>query len=481
MNTLQKHLRLESLETRHLLTSVTFVERDLLQLPDLYDMSTEPLPVTLAATDIDGDNDVDLTIAYNVDRDLVSLVSYQNTNGEFLTSNPIDSVAYRAAWNLLTFDIDGDSDIDILLEGGVAFGVSEVRLYEHQETPNGFVSLGTIEGSGLGTPYEFADIDADGDFDLYSEGSFGLFRAFVIYWNDGIDNLQQATLDLGFRGGRAAHAADFDSDSDLDLIVRVIDVTKDPATYRNVFFENSDGIFTARQTLSENENSTDIADLTSGDMDGDGDLDIIAFLDDGTEQRVFWHENTDGSGTFGEPNIVVSRNSEVIFPSISVADLDGDGDADILETRPRSMIWHENVGGGGFLHRDIGPSGIDERQEFLIADIDGDSYLDVIAAGQETGKVVVLENRIIGDSNHDRVFDSSDLVAVFKAGKYEDDSNGNATFNEGDWNHDGNFDSGDLVLAFQAGTFVAAYSPESDLLSAVDWIFADIKDERLNI
>jgi hypothetical protein len=61
-----------------------------------------------------------------------------------------------------------------------------------------------------------------------------------------------------------------------------------------------------------------------------------------------------------------------------------------------------------------------------------------------------------GDSNLDGKFDSTDLVHVFQAGKYEDAVSGNATWAEGDWDGDREFTTSDLVFAFQAGTYVAA-------------------------
>ena len=67
-------------------------------------------------------------------------------------------------------------------------------------------------------------------------------------------------------------------------------------------------------------------------------------------------------------------------------------------------------------------------------------------------------DRVMGDSNNDGIFDSSDLVKVFQAGKYEDQVHRSATFEEGDWNGDGIFDSSDLVAAFQAGTYSDADS-----------------------
>jgi hypothetical protein len=60
----------------------------------------------------------------------------------------------------------------------------------------------------------------------------------------------------------------------------------------------------------------------------------------------------------------------------------------------------------------------------------------------------------VGDANVDRVFDSSDLVAVFQAGEYEDDIASNSTWSEGDWNCDGEFNTSDLVAAFQSGAYV---------------------------
>ena len=65
-------------------------------------------------------------------------------------------------------------------------------------------------------------------------------------------------------------------------------------------------------------------------------------------------------------------------------------------------------------------------------------------------------NTYFGDANLDRRFDSSDLVTVFKAGKYENGLAGSAGWAEGDWNGDGLFNSTDLVLAFQDGGYVAA-------------------------
>ena len=76
-----------------------------------------------------------------------------------------------------------------------------------------------------------------------------------------------------------------------------------------------------------------------------------------------------------------------------------------------------------------------------------------------------LKNTYFGDANFDGEFNSSDFVAVFQAGEYEDDIEMNSGWAEGDWNGDGDFTSRDFVFAFQDGGYekgprVAAVVPE---------------------
>ena len=77
-------------------------------------------------------------------------------------------------------------------------------------------------------------------------------------------------------------------------------------------------------------------------------------------------------------------------------------------------------------------------------------------ATQDTELVDSLFGQIrgtIGDSNLDGRFDSADLVAIFQAGKFEDEQDKNASWSEGDWDGDRDFTTRDLVLAFQFGRY----------------------------
>jgi len=63
----------------------------------------------------------------------------------------------------------------------------------------------------------------------------------------------------------------------------------------------------------------------------------------------------------------------------------------------------------------------------------------------------VSPTRVVGDTNWDGLFNSSDLVNVLAIGKYH--TGQPAIWVEGDWDQDGVFGSGDMVAAFVAGDY----------------------------
>lgn len=64
-----------------------------------------------------------------------------------------------------------------------------------------------------------------------------------------------------------------------------------------------------------------------------------------------------------------------------------------------------------------------------------------------------LKQTYFGDANLDGEFNSSDMVAVFSVGQYEDSIVGNSSWSTGDWDGDREFTSSDLVLAFSDGGY----------------------------
>ena len=95
----------------------------------------------------------------------------------------------------------------------------------------------------------------------------------------------------------------------------------------------------------------------------------------------------------------------------------------------------------------------------LTFDANGDGS---VTAEDRTTWVEQLANTWFGDSNLDGQFNSSDLVAVFQAGKYEVDEF--ASWGQGDWDGNQRFGTGDLVAAFQGGGFEAVPEPSAVFL-----------------
>lgn len=105
-------------------------------------------------------------------------------------------------------------------------------------------------------------------------------------------------------------------------------------------------------------------------------------------------------------------------------------------------------------------------------------------ASRQSGGTPGRGNDSPGDANRDGVFDSSDLVLVSQAGEFEDDIDGNSTWEEGDWDGDGDFTTGDLILAFNFGNYrseavaaLAASADRSRHANTIDAIF-DVANRR---
>ncbi len=127
------------------------------------------------------------------------------------------------------------------------------------------------------------------------------------------------------------------------------------------------------------------------DVDGDGDTDVLSAsaLDD----KIAWYENNGESPlTFTER--VISITADEAF-SVFAADLDGDGDTDVLSasTLDDKVAWYENVGGSppSFVERVISSTANGARSVFAV-DVDGDGDIDVLSASLVDNKIAWYEN-----------------------------------------------------------------------------------------
>ena len=184
---------------------------------------------------------------------------------------------------------------------------------------------------------------------------------------------------------------DLDGDGDLDLLTA--NLSGPPATSGTVSvrFNDGNGNFTGNQEVSVGL-GTMCAVL--GDIDGDGDLDIVSAnyaavnnITSSVSVRL-----NDGTGTFsGTQNLNIGFNS---IGGVALGDLDGDGDLDLLATGQSGIVAVRlNDGSGVFsatgqnVRVEGGPDNV------VLGDVDNDGDLDFLSTSQTTpGRVSVRFN-----------------------------------------------------------------------------------------
>ena len=187
------------------------------------------------------------------------------------------------------------------------------------------------------------------------------------------------------------------------------------------------------------EVSGSIRDSDLADIDGDGDLDILFY-----NNNIAWVANN-GYGTFGERTKINSEGDTRRYDFVSAADMDNDGDLDVVgaSTVFNRLIYYINTGDGTFeeVEYEITNTPATSMTSLLTVDIDNDGDIDVIETALQFSPIGLYENDGAGNmSDRIEIFntDSRDLKAV-------------------DVNLDGNLD---LVSAADRSDKVAVYINE---------------------
>src|SRR5215213_8261326 len=134
--------------------------------------------------------------------------------------------------------------------------------------------------------------------------------------------------------------------------------------------------------------SDDSANVSMGDLDGDGDLDLVLAKGRHTPllDRVLMN---DGKGHFTASDLGPTADRTY---TAALADLDGDGDLDVLTSNdtPDKKLVYLNDGKGRFTV--AGTWGVPEwsTRNAAVADLNGDGTLDVIAANRPGPSFVCL-------------------------------------------------------------------------------------------
>ena len=160
------------------------------------------------------------------------------------------------------------------------------------------------------------------------------------------------------------------------------------------------------------------SDVHAADLDNDGDMDILsASVDD---SKIAWYEN-DGSGNF-EVRQVITTEAYGAY-SIYATDLDNDGDNDILAglSGTNQITWYENDGSGNFGMQQIIAMGVDYVLSVYAADLDNDGDMDVLSASAGDDKIAWYENDGSNNFGAQQIITITDYAASVYAADLDND------------------------------------------------------------
>jgi hypothetical protein len=325
--------------------------------------------------DIDNDGDLDLIVTGS--SGMSRLDKYIN-NGSGNFTGPVSFGTGVRYSSIALGDIDSDGDLDLIVTGLDNSSVKRLDKYINDGSGNftGPLSFGTgIQSSSIA----LGDIDNDGDLDLIVTGDDDGSAPHRLdkYINDGSGNfVGPVSFGTGVKSSSIS-LGDIDNDGDLDLIVTGFDGS---TTHLDKYINDGSGNFTGPTAFGTSVGNSSIA---LGDIDNDGDLDLILTgWVSGTTRRSDKYINN-GIGNFVGPT---NFGIQVELSSIALGDIDNDGDLDFIVTGSaggvKRLDKYINNGIGGFMPQTNFGTGV-YYSSIALGDIDNDGDLDLIVSGYD--------------------------------------------------------------------------------------------------
>lgn len=280
-------------------------------------------------------------------------------------------------------DFDGDTVLDRMYFGDN--GANSFQTIELARENGLFVRVVDVGGLMVWTHFDAVpgDFDGDGDLDIARVGGDDLAVVFMELDASG----NYVNRNICWSCGSVHNAYLASGDVDLDGDVDVVKVARGSGSAANtmVVLVNQGGfVFTVGAELPFGPSPNGLA---LADLDLDGDLDIVAGEDGATSISVSINA---GGGVFA-PRVLLSAATVCIDPIVT--DLDGDGDVDIVASGSGSQRVNVFLNHGDATFAPAASYAMPPASgtaSFAVADVDGDGAPDLIGTSSWTGSGVFL-------------------------------------------------------------------------------------------
>ncbi|MCB0330203.1 MAG: VCBS repeat-containing protein, partial [Bdellovibrionales bacterium] len=389
--------------------------------------------ITIGDFNNDGRDDVVYRVATKL------FIATGNADGTFTvtSSTQFASAGFDTSSDIASGDIDGDGNVDLIDSGYVnigGVGAFNVRLGNGDGTFNAAISYTTGIQSGLSIIVD--DVDGDGANDVFAYNG----NDIQLYTNqdDGFGTLTSSGVTKTYSTNNIDKLilADIDNDNDLDIITS----ESSGATYYVRIGENT-GNFSSPLTTADTGTGT-IYDIAVGDLNNDGNLDLVTRLEDSGEfTRI---REGDGTGSFATVITNVDESGSPAFGKyILIADINSDNAGDLVNIQGIGKSTYSGSGAVNAVQIRLGEVDSTDTTQISAAefyDVDGDGILDaVLGANSSTNTRQAI---LLG--NADGTFDSAITYDRGTAGTVTD-------LEFYDFSNDGNADLITFALGAGAG------------------------------
>ncbi|HYL84063.1 MAG TPA: FG-GAP-like repeat-containing protein [Candidatus Angelobacter sp.] len=332
----------------------------------------------MAAADFNKDNKLDLVLSDENSSQVVVLLGNGDGHFQAARSLPLNS---GGGWDVAVGDFNGDGIPDIAATSPIAQSVI-LLLGKGDGTFQPAVSFSAGLLGGSPANLAVADFNKDGKLDIITSisGSYGAGSAVSVLFGKGDGTFSAPLLLAANHTPGQLAVADFNGDGNPDWVAA--DATQ---LYLTVALGNGNGTFQDDVSYAVGQGPQ----VAAGDFNKDGKLDLVTVDYPTAEVSVLLGN---GNGTF-QPAIKTPVPGA--FYGIAVADLNGDGNPDVVTgdstgAAPRNVNVLLGKGDGTFAAPVKYSTGGSGEGQIVIADFNRDGKLDIAVVNESDNTISLL-------------------------------------------------------------------------------------------